>query len=266
MNFRILFALMLRYLYLYTRTPMRMVEMLFWPVVDLLVWGFMALFLKESAGENLPGIAGYLLGGLILWDVLFRSQQGVSISFLEDIWTRNLLNVFVAPVRIQEYLGACFGVGILRVLVTAILMVVIAWGAYQFNLLAMDFTTLVPAFANLILFGWSLGLISAALILRWGQAAEGLAWAVPFIIQPISCVFYPVSALPDWIQWAAWCVPCTPVFEGMRQAISGGGTDYSLIALGFGVNLAWFVLGAALFAVILRSARERGGLTKFASS
>lgn len=266
MNFRVLFALMLRYLYLYTRTPMRSVEMIFWPVVDLLVWGFMALFLKDNVGENLPGIAGYLLGGLILWDVLFRSQQGVSISFLEDIWTRNLLNIFVAPVRIREYIGACFGIGIVRVLITAAIMVGIAWAAYTFNLLAMDFTTLVPAFVNLIMFGWSLGLISTALILRWGQAAEGLAWAVPFIIQPISCVFYPVSALPEWIQWAAWCIPCTPVFEGMRLAISGGGTDYTLVLWGVFTNLIWFGAGAWFFAVILRSARNRGGLTKFASS
>lgn len=266
MNFRILFALMLRYLYLYTRTPMRSVEMLFWPMVDLLVWGFMALFLQGAAGENLPGIAGYLLGGLILWDILFRSQQGVAISFLEDIWTRNLLNVFVAPVRITEYLGACFGIGILRVVVTTIIMTAIAWIAYAFNLLEINLTTLVPSFVNLIMFGWSLGLLSTALILRWGQAAEGLAWAVPFIIQPIACVFYPVSALPVWIQWSAWCVPCTSAFEGMRHAISTGQTNYSLVWLGLGVNLVWFAFAAGFFALILRSARERGGLTKFASS
>jgi ABC-2 type transport system permease protein len=111
MNFRIISALVLRYLFLYTRTPMRLIELIFWPLVDLMVWGNLTLFLKDNTSESFGGFLMFLIGGMILWDVLFRAQQGVAISFLEDVWTRNLLNVFVAPVRTTEYVAATFSIG-----------------------------------------------------------------------------------------------------------------------------------------------------------
>ncbi len=265
MNPRIVCALILRYIYLYTRTPVRFIDLVFWAVVDLFVWGFMALYLQDSAGGSLPAIAGYLLGGLILWDILFRSQQGVTISFLEDIWTRNLLNIFVAPIRTGEYLAACFGSGIIRVVVTGGIMILLSWLAYSFNLFSIPFLSLIPFFLNLILFGWSLGLIATALILRWGQAAENLAWAIPFLVQPIACVFYPVSVLPGWLQGAAWCIPCTPVFEGMREALNGAPANYGLMGYALLVNLIWFIAASLFFALILKIARNKGGLTKFAA-
>ena len=112
MSFRIISALVMRYVYLYTRTPMRLVELVFWPMVDLLIWGNVSISIKASASGALEQRGLALIGGTILWDVVFRAQQGVAVSFLEDVWTRNLLNVFVAPVRSSEYLIATFAVGI----------------------------------------------------------------------------------------------------------------------------------------------------------
>ena len=102
MNFRIVHALLLRYIFLYTRSPVRLVEMVFWPIVDMLVWGFLTVYLRQSTSGEFPHFITFLLGAMILWDILFRAQQGVAISFLEDVWTRNLLNIFVAPVRTLE--------------------------------------------------------------------------------------------------------------------------------------------------------------------
>ena len=133
---------------------------------------------------------------MILWDVLFRSQQGVAISFLEDVWTRNLLNVFVAPVRTIEYVAATCLVGVLRVdSHPGDCSPIVGSLAYGFHLTDLGLG-LLPFLANLMLFGWFLGMVSTALIMRWGQAAESLAWAVPFFIQPLAAVFYPVSVLP----------------------------------------------------------------------
>ncbi len=257
-------ALVLRYVFLYTRHPVRFVELLFWPLVDLLVWGFLTVYLRDHGGGNFPTTITFLIGGMILWDVLFRSQQGVAISFLEDVWTRNLLNVFVAPVRTSEYVAATCVVGVLRVLVTLVVLAVVSAIAYGFHLTSLGLA-LLPFLANLMLFGWFLGMVSTALIMRWGQAAESLAWAVPFFIQPLAAVFYPVSVLPDWLQPIAMALPCTPIFEGMRAVLAGGGLPWGSLQHALLLNLVWGTLAGLFFAANLRHVRRTGLLVKVAT-
>jgi len=264
MNFRVIWALELRYIFLYTRNPVRLVEMVFWPVVDLLVWGNLTLFLQRNSSQEFGNYIVFLLGAMILWDIMFRAQQGVAISFLEDVWTRNLLNVFVAPVRTTEYLGATFAVGILRIAVTGVVLGSIAWLGYAFNVFILEWW-LVPFFLNLMLFGWSLGMISTALILRWGQAAESLAWAVPFFIQPVVAVFYPVADMPAWSQPVAWAFPATYIFEGMREVMRTGSMNLTLLAQALVLNLVYLAAAGGLFGWILNLTRKRGLLTKFAT-
>ena len=264
MNFRVIWALVLRYIFLYTRNPVRLVEMVFWPVVDLLVWGNLTLFLQRNSSQEFGSYIVFLLGAMILWDIMFRAQQGVAISFLEDVWTRNLLNVFVAPVRTTEYLGATFAVGILRIAVTGVVLGSIAWLGYAFNVFILEWW-LVPFFLNLMLFGWSLGMISTALILRWGQAAESLAWAVPFFIQPVVAVFYPVADMPAWSQPVAWAFPATYIFEGMREVMRTGSMNLTLLAQALVLNLVYLAAAGGLFGWILNLTRKRGLLTKFAT-
>ena len=264
MNLRIISALVMRYLFLYSRTPMRLVELIFWPLVDLVVWGNVTVFIQKNSDAKFGEFILFFLGAMILWDVLFRAQQGVAISFLEDVWTRNLLNVFVAPVRTAEYLGATFVVGFLRILVTCCVMSLVSWIGYSFNIFQLQWW-LVPFFLNLMVFGWALGMISTALILRWGQAAESLAWAVPFFIQPAVCVFYPVKDMPAWAQPISWCFPATPIFEGMREVMKTGVLNWNHLWLAAGLNLIYLVLAGWLFVWVLNLTRKRGLLTKFAT-
>jgi ABC-2 type transport system permease protein len=263
-SFNTVSALVLRYLYLYTRNPVRFVELIFWPLVDLLMWGFLTVYLKKQGVGEVPAAITYLIGGMILWDVLFRAQQGVAISFLEDVWTRNLLNVFVAPVRTVEYVAATCLVGLLRVSVTLAVLVVVAALVYHFYLTDLGFA-LLPFLANLILFGWFLGIFSTALIMRLGQAAESLAWAVPFFIQPLAAVFYPVSVLPNWLQPIAMSLPCTPVFEGMRAVLAGQKFPWEMIQQACLLNLAWGSIACVFFALNLRHVRKSGLLVKVAT-
>lgn len=263
-SFHIASALVLRYIYLYTRNPVRFVELIFWPLVDLLMWGFLTIYLQKQGSGHFAGAITYLIGGMILWDVLFRSQQGVAISFLEDVWTRNLLNVFVAPVRTIEYVAATCVVGVLRVLVTLIVLTVVAALAYQFHLTDLGLG-LLPFLGNLMVFGWFLGMISTALIMRWGQAAESLAWAVPFFIQPLAAVFYPVSVLPSWLQPIAMALPCTPVFEGMRTVLAGQPVPWGNVQSAVVLNLIWGAIAGLFFAANLRYVRKTGLLVKVAT-
>jgi ABC-2 type transport system permease protein len=265
MNPNIILALVTRYVLLYTRNPVRLIELFFWPFVQLLVWGFLTKYLQGQGEGNFPQVITFLIGGIILWDALFRAQQGVAISFLEDVWTRNLLNVFAAPVRMTEYLAATFAVGFLRVMVTGLMMGLIAFGFYAFNLLQFEWS-LFWFYANLMIFGWSLGVLVTALILRWGHGAESLAWAIPFMIQPIGAVFYPVSALPGWLQPVALSFPPAHIFEGMRSTLLTGQTAWQHVGIAFVLNVGYLAMAAGIFAITLRTAKKRGLLVKVSSS
>ena len=173
-------ALVLRYLYLYTRTPVRIVELIFWPLVHLLVWGYLTRFLQQNVGDDFPHEITFLIGAVILWDILFRAQQGVAIFFLEDVWSRNLLNIFAAPVTNADYLGSTYAVGMMRAGVTSVMLGGLSALLYSFNVFQLNWA-LIPFVFNLLIFGWALGMVSTALIVRWGPAAETLAWAVPFL-------------------------------------------------------------------------------------
>jgi len=258
-------ALLTRYVLLYAKNPMRAFELFFWPLVQLLVWGFVTVYLQTKGSGSFPREISFLIASIILWDALFRSQQGVSISFLEDVWTRNLLNIFAAPVRMTDYITATFGVGLLRVCITAVMLAIVAATAYSFNLFQFHFG-LFAYYANLMLFGWALGIASIALILRWGHGAESLAWALPFMVQPFSCVFYPLSALPAWMQGIALALPPSHVFEGMRGAILHGGFDFRHFVIALGLNAVYLGLSGWLFSSVLRTARDKGLLTKTSAS
>jgi ABC-2 type transport system permease protein len=265
MNPSVVFALLTRYVLLYTRNPVRLFELFFWPIVQLLMWGFVTGYLQQQGDGDFSKTISFLIGAIILWDALFRSQQGVAISFLEDVWTRNLLNVFAAPVRMTEYLAATFSVGFLRVIITSLVLALIAWSGYAFNLFQFQ-GWLIPYYANLMIFGWSLGILSTAMVLRWGHGAESLAWAIPFMVQPVAAVFYPVSSLPAWLQPIALALPPSHVFEGMRAAVAGKDTLWSPMITAFTLNLIYLAAAGAVFALTMRSARRKGLLVKVTSS
>ena len=264
MSFTTIQALVMRYLYLYTRTPIRMVELLFWPLVHLLVWGYLTTFLQRHTGDTFPYEITFLIGAVILWDILFRAQQGVAIFFLEDVWSRNLLNIFAAPVTNADYLGSTYAVGMMRAAVTSTMLAALSILFYSFNVFQLAWS-LVPFVFNLLVFGWALGMISTALIVRWGPAAETLAWAVPFFIQPFAAVFYPVDALPVALQWVSKALPCTYVFEGMREGLRDGTVDWGDLGFATALNLVYLAGAGVLFVRVMNVAREKGLLTKFAS-
>jgi ABC-2 type transport system permease protein len=254
------FALLLRQLYLYRRSLIRMLEIIYWPVMDLLVWGFLSLYIGRLRGGGAVAVA-FLLGGMILWDIFFRAQQAISVSFLEDIWTRNLINVFVTPVSTLEFILAMLLLGVMKVVVTGLLLSALALAFYAFNIFQYGLP-LIPFVLNLLLSAWGIGIITTAMILRFGQGAETLAWAIPFLFQPFSAVFYPVAVLPAVLRPLALALPTTHAFEGMRAVLSGGGLGWSRVGWAFGENLLLLLLAASVFAMVMHVARDRGLLLR----
>ena len=254
------FGLLERQLFLYRRSMIRMLEVVYWPVMDLLVWGFVSVYVGRLRGGGALAVA-FFLGGMILWDLFFRAQQAISVSFLEDIWTRNLINVFVSPISTAEFIAAMLLLGVMKVIVTALLLSGLAYALYAFNLFHYGLP-LVPFVANLLLSAWGIGIITMAMILRFGQGAETLAWAIPFLFTPFSAVFYPVSVLPAAVRPFAWALPPTHSFEGMRAVLSGAAIPWARVASGLAENVVLLAASAVIFSWVMYIARDRGLLVR----
>jgi ABC-2 type transport system permease protein len=251
-------ALLLRHLYLYRRSYIRAGEVFFWPVMNLVLWGFVTAYLQRLV---LSEAVSFLLGGLIFWDVLYRSQMAITLSVTEEVWVKNLLNIFIAPIRIVDFLLATALMGVIRALVNVLILGSLAYVLYAFNLLTMGLA-LLPFLASLLLFGWGVGMCTMALMLRFGQAAEALAWGIPFLLQPVSAVFYPVDVLPPWLQTVAHLLPSMYIFEGMRLVLYTGTVDGSLLLTALALNVVYLAAGAGFFGWMLQQAREKGYLSR----
>jgi len=260
MNIQRIMALVIRNLYLYKRSVPRLMDVAFWPTLDVVLWGFLSFYLQEL---NMPGlnIVTLLLGAVIFWEFLNQSQRAVSIAFLEEVWERNFLNIFVTPISLTEFLFSTVIVGLVRLFLVAIVMGILALVFYHFNIFVIGFA-LIPFIINLLLFGWSLGIFITAIILRYGTSAQVLAFGLIVIIQPFTAVFYPVSALPHAIQWISYLIPSTYVFEGMRAVLSGGTVPGIDLLFAFLLNIIYLTLMIWFFRAMFKKVKAMGRLLK----
>lgn len=255
---RRIWAMVLRNWFLIRRSWPRLLELCYWPTVQLLVWGFMSQFLRGQSGW-MASTVSVLIAAVLLWEVLVRTQIGMSITFLEELWSRNLGNLFVSPLRAWEWVVSLVLMGLIRVLIGLAPPVVIATFLFDYNLLSMGLP-LALFFANLMILGVSVGLLTSGIILRHGLGAEMLAWMAVFMLAPLSAVYYPVSALPGWVQPVALALPTSHIFEGMRAVITGTGMDWGHLTAALLLNLLYLALGGLYFLLAFRNARQRGAL------
>ena len=258
-SLRRIWGMMYRHLALYRRSWPRLLELAYWPVLQMCIWGFTATYLATRMGTSFAVAGGVLLGGVLLWEVALRSQMGVAVSFLEEVWSRNLGHVFVSPLRPWELVTALIAMSVIRMLTGVLPAIGLAWLLYAFNLFAMG-PIIVLFFANLMIMGWWVALGVVSLILRHGAGAEALAWSVLFGLTPFSAVFYPVAVLPWFLQPIALALPSSHVFEGMRAAMLNGAIQWDQLAWAIGLNIVWTIVAASVFAAQFKAARTRGAL------
>ena len=249
-------AMLGRYYYLFRGSVPRMIELAYWPIVQVVLWGFITKFFLEHSSW-LVNAAGALLAGVLLWDVLFRGQLGLSISFLEEMWARNLGQLFASPLRPGELMAAMMLGSLLRTSLGLVPATLVAWLLHEYSIYSLGLP-LIAFFANLMVFGWAIGLAVCALLIRYGLAAESFAWASIFILAPLSAVYYPVDVLPEAAQAIAAVLPSAHVFEGMRAVMIQGIFRTDLFLWAIGLNLVYIAAGAALFLYAFEIARRRG--------
>lgn len=253
-------AMILRYWYLLRGSWPRLLELAYWPTIQMVLWGLITLHLiGESSWVARAG--GVLIAGVLLWDVLFRGQLGVSLCFLEEMWSRNLGHLFVSPLRPWEWVAALMAMSLIRVFIGVLPAALLAILLYQFNIFSLGLPLLV-FFVNLMVTGWWMALIIIALILRFGMGAESLAWLIVFLFAPISAVYYPIEVLPEAVRWMAYILPPAHVFEGMRAVLFGEAFPTGHLAAAIGLNAVYLALSAGTFAWFFRKAREQGALVQ----
>ena len=224
----------------------------------MLMWGFLQLYVSENAGFFAKA-GGTFIGAVLLWDILFRGQLGFSISFLEEMWARNMGNLMMSPLRPIEFIAALMIMSLVRLAIGMVPVTFLAIGFFGFNLYSLGLA-LAAFFLNLILTSWAVGIFVSGIVLRNGMGAEGMAWTIMFLLLPLTCVYYPVSILPGWLQYVAWALPPTYVFEGMRALLIEHVFRADLMLWALALNAVYFALAVLAFLALLKSAREVGSL------
>ena len=250
-------AMTRRHVYLLKGSWPRLLELAYWPTVQMILWGFITRFLQGHS-DLLAQTAGLFLSAVLLWDVLFRTQLSVSLLFIEEMWSRHLGHLFVSPLRPWELVISLFAMSVVRVLIGVGGAALLAIPIHQFSIFDALGPALIAFFVNLLFFGWAMGLMIAGLVLRLGLGAESLAWALIFLIQPLSGVYYPIATLPAWLQPLCWALPSAPIFEGMRAVLLESTFRADLLLHAILLNLAWLALAAFVFFLLFRSARAHG--------
>lgn len=249
-------ALLLRHLYLMRTSWPRILEMIYWPTVQMILWGFITLYLRNET-SFIAQASGVLISAVLLWDVLFRGQLGIALVFMEEMWSRNLGHLFVSPLRPYELVISLVLMSLIRTLIGVGGAALIAILLFGYNIFDMGLP-LLSFFLNLIVMGWAIGLLVAGIVLRYGLGAESVAWVAVFAIQPISAIYYPVSVLPEWLQPVAWCLPSSYVFEGMRELLFEQTFNTTLLWQAMALNLLYLIAGISAFLAFFRAARQRG--------
>ena len=248
-------ALLLRYLYVLRSSWPRIIEISYWPTMQLIIWGFVSLHFGSSQPEI--STSGILISVVLVWDSLFRSHVSYTLSFLEEMWSRNLGNLFVAPLRPWELMISLASISLVRTLIGMIPAALLAIPFFGVSVFDMGFP-LLAFFFNLVFTGWAISQFVTGILIRYGLGAESLTWVLPFMIAPVSCIYYPLSTLPPWLQEVASVIPTSYVFEGMRALLLEGQWRADLLWNALSLNLIYFLLGMVSFLLSFSSARKHG--------
>ena len=257
-SFQRIGAMILRYWYLLLSSWPRLLELMYWPILQVITWGFLQSYIAQNA-NFFARAGGTLIGAVMLWDILLRGQLGFSISFLEEMWARNLGNLMMSPLKPIEFLLSLMAMSLIRLAIGLIPMSVLAIVLFHFNVFSFGLP-LIAFFCNLIFTSWAVGIFVSGLVLRNGMGAESIVWTLMFALMPLACVYYPVSVLPHWLQYLSWALPPTYVFEGMRALLIDHVFRADLMAAALVINAVLILASFAAFLALLRSARHHGSL------
>lgn len=239
MKFHRIYGLMLRNFFAFRRNLDRLSDSFYWPTIDLLMWGLTSQFFTMMGGGD--NVMLFVLSGLVMWLILWKSQYEISVNLLDELWNRNLINLFVSPLTFTEWLASALILGIIKVIMSFSFAVLLAYLLYAVKIFEYGFHFL-PFMLILLLSGWTVGIFVTGLILRYGTKIQAFAWALVWVFGPFSAIYYQVSILPNWAQQVSKFIPMSYAFEGMRGVLSTGQIDYQKVLIGLSIVLIYLSL------------------------
>ena len=258
MNLGKVYALALRHLYLIGNSLPRIIDLIYWPTVQIFLWGFISKFFTLNS-DYYSNTVGIILTAAILYDFLFRVSISFNMMFLEEIWSRNFTNLFIAPIKLSEIIASLTLTAILRALIGMVPAAIIAIPLFGVSVFALGLPLLF-LLLSLYLFGVTLGLLVTSGLLRFGPSFENIAWASLFFLAPLGCIYYPLDILPISLQFVAKGLPLVHIFEEMRNILLNDVVNYFDIFKAISISILYFVLGVIVFYVSFFGAKVRGTL------
>ena len=258
MRWNKIYGLSLRHVYLIKGSFPRILDLIYWPTIQIFLWGFISKFftLSSSYYNNTVGI---ILSAAILYDFLFRSSISYNMMFLEEIWSRNFTNLFIAPIKLSEIIAALTFTAIFRTLIGLVPASIIAIPLFGVSIFKIGFP-LIFLLLTLYIFGVALGLFVTAGLIRFGPSFENIAWASLFFLAPLGCIYYPIEILPEWLQIIAKLLPLVHIFEEMRNILIYDIINYYQILKATLISFIYFILGVIIFYWSYDGAKDRGTL------
>ena len=258
MNWNKIFGLSLRHIYLIKGSFPRILDLIYWPSIQIFLWGFISKFFTLNS-TYYNDTVGIILTAAILYDFLFRSSISYNMMFLEEIWSRNFTNLFIAPIKLKEIICALTLTAIIRTLIGMVPAVLIAIPLFGVSIFKLGIPLLL-LLVSLYIFGVTLGLLVTSGLIRFGPSFENIAWASLFFLAPLGCIYYPIEILPQWLQMIAKFLPLVHIFEEMRNILINNLINYNQLFIAFFISFAYFIAGIIVFYLSYFGARIRGTL------
>ena len=258
MKFYRVYALFLRHFYLIKGSVPRIIDLIYWPTIQIILWGFISKFFTMYS-DFYNHTAGIILSAAILYDFLFRSSISFNMLFLEEIWSRNFTNLFIAPLKVSEIITALTATALIRTMIGIVPAILLAAPFFGVSLLNLG-PSLILLLLSLYLFGMTLGLFVVSGLLRFGPSFENVAWSSLFLLAPLGCIYYPLSILPETLQILAKALPLVYIFEEVRSILTTSTINYSNIMSALILNLIYFLISIYVFYSAFHEARKRGTL------
>ena len=251
-------GLALRHIYLYKQSWPRLVEMMYWPILNITLYGFISLAMVRRFGHT-DIMTDAFFGGLLLGEILTRNNMALLVMHMEEVWSRNLGHLFASPMRLRDYVGSLIGLSTLRSLIAVIPAFVVVYFLFDFSI--FRFGWMLPLYTFLLCFNsWWIGLLIVSLLLKFGLAAEWMGWMCMYLLMPFMAPYYPVSILPRALQIISWSLPGTYVFESMKVQLATGSARVDCLTMALVLNILYFAAAIFIFNRAFRSAKNSGGL------
>lgn len=248
-------VIVLRHLYVFRRSLDRLADSVYWPVMDIVLWGLTSKW--QASQSSIPNILLVVLTGLVFWQIVWRANYEISVNILEEFWNQNLVNLFATPLRFSEWIVGLMVVSVIKMVATVIVGVGVVWLFYELNIFSVGWMFL-PFLVSLTMSGWFMGFLGSAFIIYWGQKVQTIAWTMGFLLAPFSAVYYPLSVLPESVRYISSALPMTYVFEGMRSILLTGVMPLDMLVKSFALNALYLTLAIVFFKFMFEKSREKG--------